>query len=270
MKAWKRIGTVLGILAVILTAVFLMGRYGWKLGGFRACEGAGITSVEVSNKAVHITGFYPGSFPEGCCGCYAQQRDGKLYVGFRFSALFGLFETGDFDFSIPVKGEITEVIMKTGTNETPLWNARTGFLQRETTVPQEPAQVQPESGQKDETTGKPIQQDFELVGPWHLDREKNDLAAFADSLELFPGYGEWGAGMEIRSNGQMSWYIGAESWQGSYTLEDGVLQAQLVSDLDQTSRLWEFCITENNGVAELEMDYPDMTIYWAYGDREGF
>ena len=45
------------------------------------------------------------------------------------------------------------------------------------------------------------QETVELTGPWHLDSEKNDLAAFAD---LFPGYGEWGAGMEIRSNGQMS------------------------------------------------------------------
>lgn len=35
-----------------------------------------------------------------------------------------------------------------------------------------------------------VQQSIELVGPWHLDREKNDLAAFADSLDLFPGYGE--------------------------------------------------------------------------------
>ena len=56
MKAWKRIGTVLGILAVILTAVFLVGRYGWKLGGFRACQGAGIDSVEVTENAVHMTG----------------------------------------------------------------------------------------------------------------------------------------------------------------------------------------------------------------------
>ena len=31
------------------------------------------------------------------------------------------------------------------------------------------------------------QQDIELIGPWHLDGEKNDLAAFADSLGLFPG-----------------------------------------------------------------------------------
>ena len=117
-------------------------------------------------------------------------------------------------------------------------------------------------------TEEPVQQSIELVGPWHLDSEKNDLAAFADSLDLFPGYGEWGASMEIRSDSQMSWYIGAEGWHGTYTLEDGVIHAQLISDLEQTSRLWDFRITAQNGVAELEMDYQDMTIYWVYGDQE--
>ena len=128
MKAWKRILTVLLVTAVILTAIFLAGRYGWKLGGFRACQGAGITSVEVSEKAVHITGFYPGSFSQGFCGYYAKEQDGKLYVGFRFSAVFGFFETGVFDITIPVKGEISEVILKTRMNETSVWNAQTGFL----------------------------------------------------------------------------------------------------------------------------------------------
>lgn len=128
MKAWKKVRTVLLMIAVILTAIFLAGRYGWKLGGFRACQGAGITAVEVSEKAVHITGFYPGSFPEGFCGCYSEERGGTLYVGFRFSAVFGFFETGDFDVTIPVKGEINEVILKTSMNETSVWNAQAGFL----------------------------------------------------------------------------------------------------------------------------------------------
>ena len=96
MKAWKKAGIVLLVLAAVLAGLFLAGRYGWKLGGFRACQGAGITSVEVSEKAVHMTGFYPGSFPEGFCGYYAQEQDGKLYVGFRFSAVFGSLVTGDF------------------------------------------------------------------------------------------------------------------------------------------------------------------------------
>ena len=124
------------------------------------------------------------------------------------------------------------------------------------------------SGNEAEKPEGPVQQSDELVGPWHLDSEKNDLAAFADSLDLFPGYGEWGASMEIRSNGQMSWYIGAESWHGTYTAEDGVIHAQLTSDLEQATRNWEFRITAEEEAAILEMDYQDMTIYWAYGDRE--
>lgn len=128
MQALKKLLTVLLVIAVILTAIFLAGRYGWKLGGFRACQGAGITSVEVNEKAVHITGFYPGSFPEGFCGYYAREQDSKLYVGFRFSAIFGFFETGDFDVTIPVKGEINEVVLKTRMNETSVWNAQAGFL----------------------------------------------------------------------------------------------------------------------------------------------
>ena len=49
-------------------------------------------------------------------------------MGFRFSAVFGFFETGDFDITIPVKGEINQVMLKTRMNETTLWRAPTGFL----------------------------------------------------------------------------------------------------------------------------------------------
>ena len=74
--------------------------------------------------------------------------------------------------------------------------------------------------------------------------------------------------MEIRSDGKMSWHIGAEGWYGTYTVEDGVIHAQLTSDPEQSTQLWGFRITEENGAAELEMDYQGMTIYWAYGDQE--
>lgn len=127
LKAWKRIVIALAVAAAILAAVFLAGRYGWKLLGFRACQGAGIEAVEVSEDKVHISGFYPGSFPEGFCGYYSEERDGTLYVGFRFSAVFGFFETGDFDVTVPVKGEISEVILKTSRNESALWEREMGF-----------------------------------------------------------------------------------------------------------------------------------------------
>ena len=123
MKRPKRILSIFLTLLLILAAVFALGRYGWKLLGFQTCEGAGIEAVEVGESAVKIKGFYPGSFPEGFCGYYAEERDGTLYVGFRFSAVFGFMETGDFDVTIPVQGEIQEVILKTKQTETSIWTA---------------------------------------------------------------------------------------------------------------------------------------------------
>lgn len=133
------------------------------------------------------------------------------------------------------------------------------------TGPVQPPQESPGSSAGGEGSGETEQQSVEVTGSWHLDSEKNDLTAFADSLDLFPGYGEWGAGMEIGSDGQLNWYIGAEGWHGTYTVEDGVIHAQLTSDLEQAQRLWDFRIVVENETAELEMDYGDMTIYWIYG-----
>lgn len=112
------------VLAVLLLIVFLSGRYGWKMFGFNACESAGIESVEVTDNQVQITGFYPGSFPQGFLGYHAEEEDGTLYVGFKFSGLFGIFETGDFDITIPVRGEIKEVVIKNQHNENPIWPDR--------------------------------------------------------------------------------------------------------------------------------------------------
>ena len=141
-------------------------------------------------------------------------------------------------------------------------------IHTEAAEPEESKAANPESTDMAATPEASAQQSVELVGPWHLDSEKNDLKAFADSLDLFPGYGEWGASMEIKSNGQMSWYIGAEGWYGTYTVEGEVLHAQLTSNLEQTEQLWDFRITIENETAVLEMDYNDITINWVYGDQE--
>lgn len=118
-----------------------------------------------------------------------------------------------------------------------------------------------------ESSGE-MQQSIELAGLWHLDSEKNDLAAFADSLDLFPGYGEWGASMEVRSDGQMSWHIGAAGGRGTYTIEGDLLHAALVNDMDQKDMVMDFRIFVESEKAVLAMDYQDMTIYWAYGGQE--
>lgn len=121
MKFIRTVLITLLVAVILLTGVFMAGRYGWKLLGFRACEEAAIESVEVGEFAVRIKGCYPGSFPEGFCGYYAEETDGKLYVGFRFSAVFGSFVTGSFDVTIPIQNEIDEVILKTGLGETGIW-----------------------------------------------------------------------------------------------------------------------------------------------------
>jgi len=106
---------------LVLSAIFLIGRYGWKLGGFRSCESAGVAQIQVEEDHIRILGFYPGSFPQGFLGYYAEQEGSTLDVGFKFSSLFGLFETGDFDITIPTKGTVTHIVVKSGQQEITVW-----------------------------------------------------------------------------------------------------------------------------------------------------
>ena len=117
----KTVSVILLVLAIIVSIIFLIGRYGWKLFGFTACETAGIEQVNVEEDHVRIRGFYPGSFPRGFLGYHAEQVDHTLYVGIKFSALFGIFETGDFDITIPTKGTVTQVVVKGGDHEYSVW-----------------------------------------------------------------------------------------------------------------------------------------------------
>lgn len=121
MTRWmKRLLLSVVCIVLLLLAVFLIGRYGWELGGFRSCESAEIEKVTVEENQVHIRGFYPGSFPQGFLGYHAEQVDDTLYVGFKFNGLFGIFETGDFDITIPTDGTVQKVIIKTKDSEYPL------------------------------------------------------------------------------------------------------------------------------------------------------
>jgi len=130
MKHAKMKNTFIVIICIIalLVAVFLTGRYGWKLGGFNACESAGIEQVNVEEDHVRIRGFYPGSFPTGFLGYHAEQADHTLYVGFKFSALFGIFETGDFEITIPTKGTVTQIVVKSGDHEYTVWPQKDEFF----------------------------------------------------------------------------------------------------------------------------------------------
>lgn len=121
MRQFKRMLAISLGAVILLGVIFLVGRYGWKLGGFSACESAGIEFVSAEENRVRIRGFYPGSFPRGFLGYCAEQRDGTLYVGFRFSGLFGYFESGDFDLTIHTDGRVKRVVIKTSEREYPIW-----------------------------------------------------------------------------------------------------------------------------------------------------
>ena len=121
LSVFEKILAGLGILVAVWIVVFLIGRYGWKLAGFSACEGAGIERVEVTEGMVRITGFDPAVFPEGFLGYHAKEKNGALYVGFKFSGVFGFFKSGDFEISIPTRSEIKKVYMKTADHEYLIW-----------------------------------------------------------------------------------------------------------------------------------------------------
>lgn len=119
---------------VAIVIIFFIGRYGWKLAGFSACEGAGIEKVEVVENGVRLKGFNPSSFPTGFLGYHAKEIDGELYVGFKFSFIFGIFERGDFDIVIPTKNEISKVVIKTNYEEYEIWPEREKKANRSSSI----------------------------------------------------------------------------------------------------------------------------------------
>lgn len=118
---------------------------------------------------------------------------------------------------------------------------------------------------EEEYAGADVQVSIDLAGPWHLDSEKNDLKAFQD---IFPAYAEFGASMEIKSDGQISWYIGAEGGSGTYTQDGDILTADIISDVGQKPVTVTFHIVLNDKTVELEMSYNGINVYWVYGDSE--
>lgn len=105
----------------------------------------------------------------------------------------------------------------------------------------------------------------DLTGAWHLDSEKNDLTAFQDT---FPAYMEFGARMELTSDGQISWCIGIEGGTGTYTQDGDTLTAEIVSDVSQQQMTVPFRVISDGETAQLEMAYNGTTVYWIPGDSE--
>ena len=98
-----------------------------------------------------------------------------------------------------------------------------------------------------------------LVGPWHL-ADDTDLETLS---EAFPGAAEFGSGMEIRSDGRISWYIGADGAIGTYILEGSVLTADVTGELDGEA----YRITLRQPEPEkLTMTFKGVELVWTYGD----
>ena len=120
----KKVCAVLGGIAAVLALVWLCGRYGWRLFGFAACDGSGIELVTVTEDSVTVKGFDPGSFPAGCVGVVTKQEGDVFYLGVRYDAVFGFFETGSFSVTVPIEAPVSEVILCAGDNRYPIWSAR--------------------------------------------------------------------------------------------------------------------------------------------------
>ena len=98
-----------------------------------------------------------------------------------------------------------------------------------------------------------------LVGPWHL-AEDTDLETLS---EVFPGAAEFGSGMNIRSDGNISWYIGADGAMGTYIMEGGTLTADVTGELD--SAVYRIALHQPEP-EKLVMTFKDIELVWTYGE----
>ena len=100
-----------------------------------------------------------------------------------------------------------------------------------------------------------------LVGPWHL-ADDTDLETLSD---VFPGAAEFGSGMEIRSDGRISWTIGADGAVGTYIIEGSALTADVTGELDGET----YRITLRQPEPEkLVMTFKEIELVWTYGEDD--
>ena len=127
---------------------------------------------------------------------------------------------------------------------------------------------QPEGTSASEETTKPETVTLaaeDLVGPWHLAEDEKDNAT---AIETIPGAMEFGSSMEIRSNGNISWYIGAEGGTGTYSLSGNVLSSDMTSDFDGSPMKMEFTTEKSGSVLFLYTEYKGLLLCWSQGEDE--
>lgn len=108
----------------------------------------------------------------------------------------------------------------------------------------------------------------DLIGPWYLGSTNNDLGKIA---ELFAGYAEWGASMEIRSDGKISWYIGAVGGSGTYAVDGDTLTAVLQQATKDAASAPQDWTVDFKGITVdrstlLAMNYGETTALWSRGE----
>lgn len=100
----------------------------------------------------------------------------------------------------------------------------------------------------------------ELVGPWYLDSGRNNMT---EMRVLFGTSMVSGSTMEIRSNGQISFSIGAGTGgAGSYRFDGQVLDGTFVSYMGSREEAYTFTVIREDGKLWLAQSIYDTTIYW--------
>ncbi|MDP4133457.1 MAG: hypothetical protein Q8882_05550 [Bacillota bacterium] len=101
-KAFIIIFKIIMILIVLYIILFLIGRYGWKLFGFKMCDSSCyVNNVYVTDLSVTITGGTLNS-SLAYAGYTYKVKDGVLYAGVKQNLFLGFDRTGDFNFTINV------------------------------------------------------------------------------------------------------------------------------------------------------------------------
>ena len=118
----KKIIKIILVIAIVISTVFIIGRYGWKLTGFKLCQNSMIYEVEVNENRVTIKGRDANFIPRGFVGYYYEIEDNCLYIGFRFSNIFGFFEKSEYQIEINSDEKINKIIMKSAESETVIYD----------------------------------------------------------------------------------------------------------------------------------------------------
>ena len=124
------------------------------------------------------------------------------------------------------------------------------------TKPEEQQETKPE-----EQTTDQEQADFDLddvIGVWHID--ESELASLRDK---FPGIDESGTSMEIKSDGNISWYVGSNSVTGTFKVSGSGLTVDVTGDNDNEKMTVAVTFTDEGTAI---MNFLDTEIIWTYGD----